>query len=343
MMPKNVVVTGGAGFIAHHVIEYLLDNTDWNIKCLDRIDTAGNLNRLSDILKTRSNADVKRLTIIYHDLRAEINHQIIDMLGDVNLILHLAAASHVTRSIQYPLEFVYSNVVGTVNLLEYARKLKNLERFVYFSTDEVFGPALGNYVFTEYDRYNATNPYSASKAGAEEMCVAYHNTYKLPIYITHTMNVYGERQAPEKYIPMSIKKLLNAETLKIHYNTYSKKYGSRNYLYAKDVASALMHILSLQGPLKEHHDFKAGRCPKFNISAGKEYDNKQIAYILTDALDINMIYEDFDPNIDRPGHDFSYAISGEYLRQLGWSPKYSVEDTLPKVARWYRDNSIWLK
>lgn len=341
-MPKNVIVTGGAGFIAHHVIEYLLDNTDWNIYCLDRIDTAGNLNRLSDIINTRFKSDGKRVKIIYHDLRAEINQQIVDMLGDINIILHLAAASHVTRSIQYPMEFVQSNVVGTVNLLEYARKLNNLERFVYFSTDEVFGPAIGSYIFTEYDRYNATNPYSASKAGGEEMCVAYQNTYKLPIYITHTMNVYGERQAPEKYVPMCIKKLLNGDTLKIHYSKYSGKYGSRNYLYAKDVASALMFILNLNA-IPKHHDFKAGRCPKFNISAGKEYDNMQIAKMLTEALEVNMIYEDFDPNIDRPGHDFSYAISGEYLRSMGWSPQYSVEDTLPKVAKWYRNNSHWLK
>lgn len=340
-MPKNVVVTGGAGFIAHHVIEYLLDNTDWNIVCLDRIDTAGNLNRLSDILNRHFKSDVKRVRFVYHDLRAHINKSVSDMIGHVDIILHLAAASHVTRSIQNPMEFVESNVVGTVNLLEYARTLDSLERFVYFSTDEVFGPAIGSYEFSEYDRYNATNPYSASKAAGEEMCVAYQNTYKLPIYITHTMNVYGERQAPEKYVPMSIKKLLAGETLKIHYSKYSGKYGSRNYLHAKDIASALMFILDLK-EIPKHPDFKAGRCPKFNISAGKEYDNLTIASILATALDVNMIYENFDPNIDRPGHDFSYAISGRWLRQLGWTPTVQVEQRMPEVARWYRDNPQWL-
>lgn len=339
-MTKNVVVTGGAGFIAHHVIEYLLDNTDWNIICLDRIDTAGNLNRLSDILLERN--DKKRVRWVFHDLRAQINQSVADMIGDVNIILHLAAASHVTRSIKYPMEFVESNVIGTVNLLEYARTLNNLERFVYFSTDEVFGPAVDSIPFTEYDRYNATNPYSASKAAAEEMCVAYQNTYKLPLYITHTMNVYGERQAPEKYVPMSIKKLLAGDTLQIHYSKATGKYGSRNYLHAKDVASALMHILSLKDiPLPEKH--RGGRCPKFNISAGVEYNNFEIASILAEALRVELNYVKHDPNIDRPGHDFSYAISGDYLRSLGWKPTISVEDRMPEVARWYQDNPQWLK
>ena len=122
-------------------------------------------------------------------------------MGEINIILHLAAGSHVDRSIDYPLEFVMDNVVGTANILEYARIINNsnnLERFIYFSTDEVFGPAPSGIDYKENDRYNSTNPYSATKAGGEELAVAYENTYGLPIYITHTMNVFGERQHPEK-------------------------------------------------------------------------------------------------------------------------------------------------
>jgi dTDP-glucose 4,6-dehydratase len=339
-MSKNVLVTGGAGFIAHHVIEYILDNTDYSVVCLDRIDTAGNLNRLSDVINTRT--DKNRVRFVFHDLRAEINAGVAGMIGKVDLILHLAAASHVTRSITNPMEFVESNVIGTVNLLNYARTIDNLERFVYFSTDEVFGPAVDNTPFKEYDRYNATNPYSASKAGGEEMCVAYHNTYKLPIYITHTMNVYGERQAPEKYVPMSIKKILNKETLKIHYNSKLGKYGARNYLHAKDVASALLYILDLKDiPFPLGH--RGGRCHKFNISAGIEHDNYIIACILASALKVPFDFEDYDPNIDRPGHDFSYDISGAYLNFLGWKPTIAVEQRMPQVALWYRDNPQWLK
>ena len=193
-MSKTVLITGGAGFIAHHVIDLILRTTNWHVVCLDRLDISGNLNRLHDMLQDHDATMVsQRLRIVFHDLRAEINSQIVHDIGHIDIILHLAAGSHVDRSIAYPMEFVQDNVVGTVNLLDYARKnLPNLERFVYFSTDEIFGIAPPGVSYREYDRYNSTNPYSASKAAAEEFCVAYENTYKMPIVVTHTMNVFGE-------------------------------------------------------------------------------------------------------------------------------------------------------
>ena len=138
---KNVLITGGAGFIAHHIIAYIIKNTDWNIITIDRLDLSGNLNRLDDILSEFSTKDKKRLKIVFHDLKAEINSQIKSEVGSPDIILHLAAASHVDRSIKFPMEFVQDNVVGTVNLLNFAREIKNLEKFVYFSTDEIFGNA----------------------------------------------------------------------------------------------------------------------------------------------------------------------------------------------------------
>ena len=188
---KNILITGGAGFIAHHIISHVIKNTDWNITTVDRLDISGNLNRLDDILKEFSIEDKKRLKIIFHDLKAEINSQIKSEIGKPDIILHLAAASHVDRSIKYPMEFVNDNVVGTVNLLNFAKENNNLEKFVYFSTDEIFGNAPNGVSYKEYDRYNSTNPYSASKAAAEEFCVAYENTYKMPVFITHTMNLFG--------------------------------------------------------------------------------------------------------------------------------------------------------
>ena len=199
---KKVLITGGAGFIAHHLIFYLLKNTNWNIVSLDRLDYSGNLNRLDSILSISSKIDKSRVKIVYHDLKSEINPWIKKEIGEIDIILHLAAGSHVDRSIDYPMEFVLDNVVGTANILEYARDVNlsnQLERFVYFSTDEVFGPAPKGIDYKENDRYNSTNPYSATKAGGEELAVAYENTYNLPVYITHTMNVFGERQHPEKF------------------------------------------------------------------------------------------------------------------------------------------------
>ena len=219
---KKVLITGGAGFIAHHIIAYIIKNTDWEIVTIDRLDISGNLNRLHEILDNFSPEDKKRLKIVFHDLKAEVNSQIMSAIGEPDIILHLAAASHVDRSISYPMEFVLDNVVGTVNLLDFARKLKKIERFVYFSTDEIFGNAPEGISYSEYDRYNSTNPYSATKAGGEELAVAYENTYNLPIYITHTMNVFGERQHPEKFIPMCIKKIRDGESVTIHFRQNKK-------------------------------------------------------------------------------------------------------------------------
>ena len=163
---KNVLITGGAGFIAHHLIYYLLNNTDWNIVSLDRLDYSGNLNRLDHIMSQFSENDRKRVKIIYHDLKAELNPWIASDIGHVNYILHLAAGSHVDRSIKFPMEFVMDNVVGTCNILNFAKTInekKAIERFIYFSTDEVFGPAPSKINYKENDRYNSTNPYSATK------------------------------------------------------------------------------------------------------------------------------------------------------------------------------------
>ena len=194
---KRVLITGGAGFIAHHLIGQILKNTQWEIVSLDRLDYSGNLNRLHDLMMTFEPEVRKRVRIVHHDLKAELNPLIRSDIGEVDAVLHLAAGSHVDRSIDYPMEFVLDNVVGTCNILEFARTCKNLERFIYFSTDEIFGPAPDGIKYEENDRYNSTNPYSATKAGGEELAVAYQNTYKLPVFITHTCLLYTSDAADE--------------------------------------------------------------------------------------------------------------------------------------------------
>ena len=182
-------MNNGSWIIGHILIKYLLDNTDYEIISIDRLDYSGNLNRFSHMLKDYDESTKKRVNIIYHDLKSEINNLIESQIRDIKHVFHLAASSHVDRSINDPMTFVYDNVVATANLLNYSRNLNNLENFVYFSTDEVFGPAPENVNFKEWDRYNSTNPYSASKAGGEELAIAFENTYELPVIITHTMNV----------------------------------------------------------------------------------------------------------------------------------------------------------
>ena len=338
---KKVLITGGAGFIAHHIIAYIIKNTDWEIVTIDRLDISGNLNRLHEILDNFSPEDKKRLKIVFHDLKAEINSQIMSAIGEPDIILHLAAASHVDRSISYPMEFVLDNVVGTVNLLDFARKLKKIERFVYFSTDEIFGNAPEGVSYSEYDRYNSTNPYSASKASAEEFCVAYENTYKLPIYITHTMNVFGERQHPEKFIPMTIQRVRDSEKVFIHSNKEKTKAGSRHYIHAQDVADGLMFILNLKN-YTHKGDFGNAKCPKFNLVGPEEIDNLSLAEKIANAQNKELIYELIDNHSSRPGHDLRYSLSSDLLKSLGWEPKIKLSKRIEEVVDWSLKNNRWL-
>lgn len=339
---KRVLITGGAGFIAHHVIQHILENTDWEIVSLDRLDFSGNLNRLHEVVSS-NNDYMKRVKVVFHDLKAEMNPMICDKVGQVDYILHLAAGSHVDRSIEYPMEFVLDNVVGTTNILQFARSQNNLERFVYFSTDEVFGPAPKGVKYRDRDRYNSTNPYSASKAGGEEMAVAFENTYGLPIIITHTMNVFGERQHPEKYIPMCIKRVRDGERIFIHANKDKTEAGTRHYIHANDVALGMMHVLNLDyDSITQQRDFGGAKCPKFNLVGPEEVDNLSLAQMIADVQGKSLNYEMVDFHSQRPGHDLRYAMSGEYLKQLGWEPKIKFSERIRQVVEWSLENDRWL-
>jgi dTDP-glucose 4,6-dehydratase len=341
---KRVLITGGAGFIAHHLIFYLLKNTNWSIISLDRLDYSGNLNRLDNILSHLPNITKSRVKIVYHDLKSEINPWIKKEIGHVDIIIHLAAGSHVDRSIDYPMEFVLDNVVGTANLLEYARavnELNKLERFIYFSTDEVFGPAPQGVDYKENDRYNSTNPYSATKAGGEELAVAYENTYSLPIYITHTMNVFGERQHPEKFIPMCIKKIRDGELVTIHSDQTKKIPGSRHYIHAEDVAEAIYFILTKK--IKNDIDFGGAKCPKFNIVGSEELNNLELAQIIAKCQNKELKYEMVDFHSSRPGHDLRYSLSGEKMKKLGWEPSIKLTNRIIQVVDWSLKNQNWIE
>ena len=341
---KRVLITGGAGFIAHHLIYYLIKNTNWEIVSLDRLDYSGNLNRLDDIISNLKEVDKKRLKIVFHDLKSEINPWIKKEIGDINVILHLAAGSHVDRSIEYPLEFVMDNVVGTANILEYARIInnsKNLERFIYFSTDEIFGPAPNGIDYKENDRYNSTNPYSATKAGGEELAVAYENTYGLPIYITHTMNVFGERQHPEKFIPMCIKRIRDGESVTIHSDKSKKIPGSRHYIHAEDVSEAIYFLLT--NSINHDVDFGGAKCPKFNIVGSEELNNLELAQIIAESQEKELKYEMVDFHSSRPGHDLRYSLSGEKLKKLGWEPSIKLTDRIKQVVDWSLNNQNWIE
>lgn len=323
-------MTGGSGFIGHHLCEHILKETDWEIVCMDRLDCSGTLQRLHEVLESHNHWK-PRVSFVFHDLKAEVNSFTASQIGAVDYILHLAAGSHVDRSIEDPMSFVMDNVVGTTNLLNYARSLDSLELFVNFSTDEVFGPAPEGVKYKEWDRYDSTNPYSGSKAGAEEMCLAFANTYKLPLVITHCMNVFGERQHPEKFIPMCVNRALTGEKVYIHASSEGQP-GMRHYIHARNTSAAVLFLM--QGKWEQRE--------KYNIVGEKEVDNLQMAQFIADVVGKPLNYELLDFHSSRPGHDLRYALDGGKMESLGWSLPVNFEDSLEKTIRWTLENNRWL-
>jgi len=330
MKKDTVLITGGAGFIGHAIIEHLLETTDFNIVSLDRLDTSGALDRINDVIIKNSSWKA-RVKVVWHDLKAPLSKYVINKIGNVDYILHLAAGSHVNRSIKYPLEFVMDNVVGTCNLLNYARdSCAPLKMFLYFSTDEVFGPAPEGVTFKEDDRYNAKNPYSASKAAAEELCNAFANTYDMPIITTHTMNVFGPRQHLEKFIPLVIKKIQNDEMVTIHSDKEGKRSSIRRYLFSRDVAEAIKFLMS---------NHVVGE--KYNVCADVEIDNLTLAKKIATIMGKELRYELKYPSDTRPGNDFRYSVCGSKLNKMGWHPETNLDAGLRETIQWYLDNSDW--
>jgi dTDP-glucose 4,6-dehydratase len=224
--------------------------------------------------------------------------------------------------------------------LEYAKSLKNLEKFIYFSTDEVYGSAPVGKNYKEGERFNCGNPYSASKGAAECICQSYANTYGMPIIITNTMNVIGERQHPEKYIPKVVKKVLNGEVVTIHSNKEKTKAGSRFYIHARNIADALLHILNNCDETLDNYDSSKGR---FNIVGEKETDNLQLAQLIAKILGKELKYEMVDFHSQRPGHDLRYALDGEKMKSIGWTHPVAFEESLENTINWTLDRKEWLE
>lgn len=327
---KRVLVTGGAGFIASHFIEHVLKNTDWEIVVLDKLTYASNgFNRLREI-GAYENSRVKLYPV---DLTLRMGEYLEREIGAVNYIVHMAAETHVDNSIEGPRAFVEANVFGTFEMLEYARRLPDLEKFIYFSTDEVFGPAPEGVQYKEWDRYNSTNPYSATKAGGEELCLAWANTYKVPVVITHTMNAFGERQHPEKFIPKIVKAILSGSEIQIHANADCTVSGSRFYIHSRNIAAATLFLLT-EGQIRD----------KYNIVGEKEVSNLGLAQSIATILNRPLNYRLVDFHSSRPGHDLRYALDGTKLSEMGWSIPASFEKSLEKTILWtiQSKNEHWL-
>ena len=341
-MSKKVLLTGGAGFIGHQVLKQILVSTDWDVLTFDRLSYAGNLKRIDEVINESGKNAHKRFKFIYHDLKASVHDELLKKIGDVNYIIHIGASSHVTKSVEDPRLFLEDNVVGTFNLLEASRRLKNLELFYYFSTDEVFGPSSGKQRFLEWDRYNSKNPYSASKAAGEEFAIAYENTYSIPMLISHCSNVYGERQNWEKFIPNTIKKILNDEEITVHTDD-SNIPGSRYYIHNEDVAkSAVFLVDNFEKVIKSSYQSQKTSPAKVNITGNSLISNLEVVEKIGSIIGRNFKYKLLSNDPSRPSHDIKYGLDNALIKSLGGEFDRTFDDGLNQTVNWFLKNDEWL-
>lgn len=341
-MSKNILITGGAGFIGHQAIRNFLVNTDWNLFFLDRLSYAANLERIDYVVNDVGADSKSRINFVYHDLKAPFNDDLLKKLKDIRMIIHIGASSHVTRSVESPEVFIQDNIVGTFNLLEAARKFSNLELFYYFSTDEVFGPSDEDIKFKEWDRYNSKNPYSATKAAGEELTIAYANTYSIPSLISHCSNVYGQRQHLEKFIPNTIRKILNKEKILIHTDT-SGVPGSRYYIHNEDVSSTISFLVNNFKTVKDESFKKYKKEPtKINITGESLISNLQVVEKIGNIMNQKYEYELISNDPDRPGHDIKYGLDNTLLKSVNGFYDREFDEGLFQTVNWYLNNKNWL-
>jgi len=332
-MKKNILITGGAGFIGSHVVNLFVEKyPDYHVFNLDKLTYAGNLENLKDI------ESHENYTFLKGDIVDEKYINAIFLKYQFDAVIHLAAESHVDRSITNPNEFVFTNVVGTLNLLNAAKSTwgKKLEGklFYHISTDEVYGSLGATGFFVEDTPYSPNSPYSASKASSDHLVRAYGETFNMPYVITNCSNNYGPNQFPEKLIPLFINNIINNKSLPV----YGDGNYTRDWLYVVDHAIAIDNVF---------HNGTQGET--YNIGGFNEWKNIDLVTLLCDLMDVKLDrVKGTNRKLityvkDRPGHDLRYAIDASKIkRELGWEPSVTFEEGLAKTIEWYLDNDQWL-
>jgi len=329
---KSILITGGAGFIGSHLIRLMVNKyPTYRIVNFDKLTYAGNLNNLVDLEKAPNYEFVKG------DVCSEIDVKGAFEMFDITDVIHLAAESHVDRSIEGPMEFVLTNVVGTVNLLQVAKNAWATSEnnvFHHVSTDEVYGSLGAEGLFEEVTAYDPRSPYSASKASSDHFVRAFYHTYGVPIKISNCSNNYGSHQFPEKLIPLMIRNIVNGAKLPV----YGKGENIRDWLWVVDHASAIDTIF---------HEGRIGE--SYNVGGLNEWTNIQLVRFLCQMMDKKLSRtpgtseQQIEYVTDRAGHDLRYAIDATKLEQeLNWRPSITFEEGLEKTVDWYLENQEWV-
>ena len=291
--------------------------------------------RILDDKNYQENKD--RVTVITHDLTSPLTGDVKELIGKPDVIVNIASESHVDRSITDPAEFVENNTKLILNMLEYAREVQP-EMFLQFSTDEVYGQAPLGLNHKEWSPIIPSNPYSASKAAQEAIAISYWRTFSVPVIITNTMNVFGERQDKEKYVPLCVDKINKGETISIHSYPDGKTAGSRFYIHGRNVADAVLFILENVKPtMYPDHELPE----RFNIVGEIEIDNLTLAQMIADLLDKPLKYEMVNFHSSRPGHDCRYALDGDKLAKYGWEPNVSFEKSLERTINFINSDECY--
>ena len=335
-MTRRVLLTGADGFIGSHCLDHFLATTDWQVVCVNSWSHGGFAER---IVESHFAQHRDRVEIHTHDLALPLSDLLLRRISPIDAVVHFAAESHVDTSIQQSRMVVENNVACTLTVLEAARILKP-EIVIQISTDEVYGPAEGDDSHPEWSPLLPSNPYSGSKAAQEVIAHSYWRTHGVPVVITNGMNSIGERQPPEKFLPMVIRRVLRGEHLDLHASPDRREVGSRNYLHARNHADACRWLIE-RGRVGQFP--AADRPDRWNIPGQSRLSNLVFAQRVAGFIGKPLLSRLVDGNTGRPGHDLHYGLDGSKITAAGWNHPVPFDAALEKTVQWYLRNLDWLE